>query len=129
MVAEAGTNAVATFTIAADGTLRLRPAATGQAATCWIVLPAASFTPPTRAADVTGFRGEHGGPLTPLGNTPTGAGTVDAAASSDGRFLYVQTGATGGRRVLVGADGSLEDRHRPRSGRGRRRGDRRACTA
>ena len=43
-----------------------------------------------------------------MGTTPTGAGTIDAAASSDGRFLYVQTGAAGAVDAFrIGADGSL----------------------
>ncbi|MFJ5310154.1 hypothetical protein [Streptomyces sp. NPDC088350] len=51
-----------------------------------------------------GSRGE----LTALGNTATDAGTVDAAASSDGRYLCVQTGAKGiVDEFRVGKDGSL----------------------
>ena len=46
--------------------------------------------------------------MTALGNTATDAGTVDAAASSDGRYLYVQTGVKGGvDEFRVGANGSL----------------------
>ena len=49
-----------------------------------------------------------GGALQPLALTPTRAGTVDAAASSDGRFLYVQTGRDGGVDAFrVAADGTL----------------------
>ena len=35
------------------------------------------------------------GRIQPIGTTPTDPGTVDAAASRDGRFLYVQTGGQG----------------------------------
>ena len=57
--------------------------------------------------NVTGYRTD-GAALTPLGNTATGAGSVDAAASSDGRNVYVQTGGTGSvAEFSVGADGSL----------------------
>jgi hypothetical protein len=46
--------------------------------------------------------------LTPLGATHTDAGTVDAAASAGGRFLYVQTGGNGiVDEFRVGAGGSL----------------------
>jgi 6-phosphogluconolactonase (cycloisomerase 2 family) len=48
------------------------------------------------------------GTLTLLGTTSTDAGTVDASATPDGSYLYVQTGAQGhvdGYRV--NADGSL----------------------
>lgn len=44
------------------------------------------------SAGVSGFASGTGA-LAPLGNTATDAGTVDAATSSDGRFLYVQTDA------------------------------------
>jgi hypothetical protein len=44
----------------------------------------------------------------PAGLTATRGGTVDAAASSDGRFLYVQTGAAGGVDAFrVASDGHL----------------------
>ena len=38
---------------------------------------------------------QPGGAVTLLGATPTDAGTVDAAASPDGRYLYVQAGGPG----------------------------------
>src|SRR4051794_25621371 len=108
-VAEAGTNAVATFTLAGDDTLTpVAFAATGQAATCWIVRTG-DFLYASNAGggNVTGYRTD-GAALTPLGNTATGAGSVDAAASSDGRNVYVQTGGTGSvAEFSVGADGSL----------------------
>jgi 6-phosphogluconolactonase (cycloisomerase 2 family) len=109
-VSEAGTNAVATFTLNADRTLSLvARAATGQAATCWIVRSGANFYASNAgSASVSGFRDDGSGALTGLGNTATGAGTVDAAASSDGQNVYVQTGAAGGvDEFHVNADGSL----------------------
>jgi 6-phosphogluconolactonase (cycloisomerase 2 family) len=95
-VAEAGPNAVATFTIHRNGKLTaVDQAATGQMATCWIagangVLYAAN----AGSGNVSAFRDAHG-KLTALGNTATAAGSVDAATSSDGRRLYAQTGAAG----------------------------------
>lgn len=106
-VAEAGTNSVATFTLAGNGTISLLGrAATGQGATCWVTATG-SFLYASNAASgsVTGFAA---GSLTNLGNTATGGGTVDSAATSDGSFLYVQTGAAGavyGYRIAN--DGSL----------------------
>jgi hypothetical protein len=48
------------------------------------------------------------GTLTALGSTATDAGTVDAAASPDGRNLYVQAGADGVvDEFAIGRDGSL----------------------
>ena len=45
-------------------------------------------------ASVSGFV-QSGGAVALLGNTATDAGTVDAAASSDGHYLYVQAGGAG----------------------------------
>ncbi len=96
-VAEAGPNAVATFTIRADGTLALVDrAATGQAATCWIARDGAVFYASNAGSgSVSGYRDDGSGTLAALGNTATAAGTVDAAAGAGGRYLYVQTGAAG----------------------------------
>ena len=91
-IAQAGTNAVASFTLRADGTLEaLASIPTGQAATCWLIANgpllfagnAGSATESILAAGPTGA-------LTALGTAPT-----DAALSPDGRFLYVQTGEAG----------------------------------
>ncbi len=109
-LAEAGTSSVATFRVGGNGVLTaLSTAATGQTATCWIVdVRGAAYASNAGSASVSGFRLGSGGSLTPLGNTATDAGTVDAAATTDGRYLYVQAGASGivdGFRV--GSDGSL----------------------
>ena len=97
VVAEAGTNSVASFRVNANGTLtQLASQATGQQATCWIVVDGANaYASNAGSGTLSGFRLGAGGSLTPNGVTPTDAGTVDAATSNDGRFLYVQTGAAG----------------------------------
>lgn len=110
VVAEAGTNAIATFSIARDGRVtQLSQALTGQAATCWIAGDGTVFyTSNAGSGTVSGYRVTGGGGLTALGNTATDGGTVDAAETGDGAYLYVQTGATGvvdGYRV--NHDGSL----------------------
>lgn len=93
-VSEAGPNAIATFGI--DRHDQLTPigqAATGQAGTCWIVnVNGRYYLSNAGSATVSAFDGA----LHPVGLTPTRGGTVDAAASPDGRYLYVQTGAAGG---------------------------------
>ncbi|WUH93452.1 lactonase family protein [Streptomyces sp. NBC_00433] len=109
-VTEAGPNAVATFTVRRDGTLRqVGQVETGQMATCWVVATGDHlYASNAGSATLSGYRVEPRGPLTPLGNTPTHDGTVDAAASSDGRDIYVQTGAQGiVDEFRVGRDGSL----------------------
>ena len=109
-VAEAGTNSVATFSLAGDGTLTfLNRAATSQAATCWITA-SGSFLYASNAGSgsVTGYAAGAGGALTNLGNTAAAAGTVDSSATPDGAFLYVQTGAAGAvYGFRIGSDGSL----------------------
>jgi hypothetical protein len=93
-VAEAGPNAVASFTLHRNGSLTLVDRVlTGQAATCWIVGDglhlyvdnAGSASVNTVDVTATGFVNR--------GTTPTHPGTIDAAVS--GQNLYVQTGAAG----------------------------------
>jgi hypothetical protein len=110
VVAEAGTNAVATFGIHADGTLApIAQTGTGQAATCWIAGAGTSFFASNAGSgSLSGYRDTGTGALTTLGNTATDAGTVDAAVSGDGGFLYVQAGKAGIVDAFrIGADGSL----------------------
>lgn len=109
VVAEAGTNALATFSIAADGTLSLlHRAATGQAATCWVTSAGGYlFASNAGSGSVSRFAAGSGGTLSLLGASATDAGTVNSAASPDG-FLYVQTGAQGNvDAYAIGGDGSL----------------------
>jgi 6-phosphogluconolactonase (cycloisomerase 2 family) len=107
---EAGPNAVESFTVNADGTLTpLHTAATGQAATCWITeVGDKVYASNAGSATVSGYSLGAGGSLSSLGTTPTHPGTVDSAASRDGRYLYVQTGATGTLdEFAVNPDGTL----------------------
>ncbi|MFJ6837295.1 lactonase family protein [Streptomyces sp. NPDC091209] len=110
-LAEAGTNAVATFTVHRDGTASQEAfAATGQSATCWIVAARSLlYASNAGSSTLSGFRAfDHGRRLTPLGNTPTDPGTVDAATTPDGHYLYVQTGINGiVDEFAVRHDGSL----------------------
>lgn len=110
VVAEAGTNSLATFALNRDRTItQLNSVPTGQAATCWVATTDGLFYASNAgSASVSGYRSAAGGTLTPLGNTSTDPGTVDASASADGRFLYVQTGASGiVDEFRINADGSL----------------------
>ncbi len=81
-----------------------------QIATCWIAQARGRFyTSNPGSASLSGFGESFGGQvLTLLGDTPTDAGTVDAAATPDGAFLYVQTGAEGNvDEFAVGLRGEL----------------------
>lgn len=97
VVAEAGPNAVATFTINHDATVTLVDrAATGEAATCWITADGTTFYASNAGSGtLSGYGDDGSGTLRPAGTTATGPGTVDATVSGDGRYLYVQAGATG----------------------------------
>jgi 6-phosphogluconolactonase (cycloisomerase 2 family) len=109
IVAESA-GAIASFRLSASGTVTLLDAVeTGQKATCWVVGAGSDFyTSNPGSASLSGFRAGLGGALTSLGNTETDGGTVDAAVGSDGRFLYVQTGAAGDvDEFAIGAAGAL----------------------
>jgi 6-phosphogluconolactonase (cycloisomerase 2 family) len=110
VITEAGTNALATFSLSGHGTLSLLDAVgTGGAATCWVA-PAGAFlfTSNAGSAGENGFTSAANGQLTLLGTTATDAGTVDASAAAGGRLLYVQTGGAGiVDEYAVGAGGAL----------------------
>jgi hypothetical protein len=93
----AGSNSVATANVAHDGRLDvIQTNLTGQAATCWITTTGPNtYVSNAGSGSVTGYVSDGHGHLTNIGNTATHAGTVDSAASPDGRFLYVQGGAGG----------------------------------
>ena len=110
VVTEAATNSLASFDLASDGTIaQLHIAATGQAATCWVVeINGRFYASNAGSASVSRVQSGPGGALTVVDATTTDAGTVDAAASANGRFLYVQAGANGiVDEFHVGSDGSL----------------------
>ena len=97
VIAEAGTNALATFALAPRGTLSLVDAVpTGAAATCWVA-PAGSFLFASNAGSAaeSGYSSSAGGQLSLLSGATTDPGTVDASAAAGGRYLYVQTGGSG----------------------------------
>jgi len=109
VLAEAAGNVV-TFDVNANGTLSpLDEAVTGGAATCWIVGIGPRFYASNTGSDtLSGYDVDGGGLLSALGDTATGPAPIDAAASADGQFLYVQTGAEGGvDEFRVNGDGSL----------------------
>jgi 6-phosphogluconolactonase (cycloisomerase 2 family) len=110
VVTEAGPNAVATFRLHRDGTLSaITQAATGQAATCWILRVGANFYASNAGSGtVSGYQDRGAGALQALGTTATDPGTVDSAATAGGRYVYVQTGANGiVDEYRVGDHGSL----------------------
>jgi hypothetical protein len=97
VVGESGPSAVATFRLTANGTLSpIASVTTGQAATCWVSSDGPFvFASNAGSADVSIEAVSPGGRLSSLGHTATDPGTVDAAVSPNGHFVYVQTGAKG----------------------------------
>ncbi|HEY4895584.1 MAG TPA: beta-propeller fold lactonase family protein [Solirubrobacteraceae bacterium] len=111
VVSEAGTNALASFSLHEDGTLsQLDAVGTGQAATCWVARAGSRFyTSNAGSASLSAFQSSAGGQLLSLlGTTETDAGTVDAAVADGSRYLYVQAGAAGVvDEFAIGAPGAL----------------------
>ena len=110
VIAEAGTNALASYSLAPNGTVSLLDrVATNQSATCWVTgVDGFFYTGNAGSGSESGFLAGPGGQLTLLGATPTDPGTVDASATPDGRFLYVQAGGPGNVDAFrIKPDGSL----------------------
>jgi len=110
VVAEAGTNALATFTLNPGGAVTpISALVTGQAATCWVAQAQGFFYASNAgSASLSQYSVSGSGGLTLAGQQATDPGTVDAASSFDGQYLYVQTGGTGiVDEFHVAADGSL----------------------
>jgi len=97
VAAEAGPNNVATFRLAANGTLHLIARhGTGQMATCWVTVVGRNvYAANAASATISRFTLGPKGGLIAEGTKKTDPGAVDVAASSDGHFLYEQTGAKG----------------------------------
>jgi hypothetical protein len=97
LVAEAA-GALASFVLGENGTLaQLDSTPTGQKATCWLVGARGRFyTSNAGSASLSGFQASAGGQvLTLFSTTGTSTGPVDAAATGNGHFIYLQTGAEG----------------------------------
>lgn len=102
--------ALATFNVAPNGKVTaIDTVGTGQVATCWVAgAQGFFFTSNAGSGSESGFTESPNGQLRLIGNTKTDAGTVDAAATPDGQWLYVQTGASGiVDEFHVNSDGTL----------------------
>ncbi|MEU6205855.1 beta-propeller fold lactonase family protein [Micromonospora musae] len=110
VVAEAGPNAVTTYALNSRGkATKLDTEATGGTGTCWVVSTNGTFYVSNSGnATLTAVQTGRHGSLTTVGTTATAPGPIDAATSTDGRVLYVQTGGQGTvDRFHIRADGSL----------------------
>jgi len=112
VIAEAGTDALATFTLNPGGTVTpIDMVVTGQSATCWVAQAQGFFYASNAGSgSVSQYSDSVSGALALDGKTVTEPGTVDAAASIGGEYLYVQTGGNGiVDEFQVGAGGSLSE--------------------
>jgi 6-phosphogluconolactonase (cycloisomerase 2 family) len=111
VVANTASNSLATYSLEPNGTaVAIDTVLDGQAATCWVAGAQGSFFASNAGtANLSRFQEQpFSGTLTLAGETLTDAGTVDASASPDQQFLYVQTGANGiVDEFHVGLGGSL----------------------
>ncbi len=112
VAADTGLGSLVTYRLNANGTVnQLDAVSSTQMATCWVA-PAGGYfyTSNAGSATVSGYQEGPVGQLTLLGQTSTDPGTVDASASTDGHFLYVQTGGNGFvDEFAVNVDGTLTD--------------------
>jgi hypothetical protein len=109
-IAEAGTNAVATFGLAAGGSLtQISSVATGQSATCWLTADrGVFFADNAGSGSVSEVAATAAGDLSLVGTAATDPGSVDSALSPDSAHLYVQTGESGVvDEFQVGSGGAL----------------------
>ncbi len=112
VIAEAGTDALATFTLNQGGTVTpIAAVGTGQSATCWVAQAQGFFYASNAGSgSISQYSDSPSGQLILAAQTATDPGTVDAAASADGQYLYVQTGGSGVvDEFHVAANGSLAE--------------------
>lgn len=110
VVTEAGTSALTTYAIHADGAVASVGSVTdGLAALCWVAKAGGHyFGANAGSATITSYTIGTGDVPTIVSETATDPGTIDLAAAPDGSVLYVETG---GADVIdafnVHRDGSL----------------------
>ncbi|MGA2529894.1 MAG: beta-propeller fold lactonase family protein [Acidimicrobiales bacterium] len=112
VVAETGPGALVSFSLSPSGVAtELDAVATNQAATCWVTTVNGNlYASNAGSASVSQFQDSSTGILSFEGNTSTDPGTVDAAGSVTGNFLYVQTGGNGiVDEFQVAANGALSE--------------------
>ncbi len=110
VVAETGIGSLVTFSLTPNGVLtELDAVSSTQAATCWVAaINGNLYASNAGSASVSQFQDTSAGILSLEGQTSTDPGTVDAAGSANGNFLYVETGLNGiVDEFQVEANGSL----------------------
>jgi hypothetical protein len=115
VVTEAGGADVSTYGLDSDGSIsHVSTVADGQAAPCWIAsVGGYYFVANAGSADIAGYQVGSGGVASLIAANggiagTTDAGPIDLAGSSNGQFLYVETGGAGAvDEFAVNSDGTL----------------------
>jgi 6-phosphogluconolactonase (cycloisomerase 2 family) len=114
VAAEAGGSVLTTYTLNADNTLSgAQSEPDGQAALCWVAsVGGFYYVANAGSASISGYQIDgNGAPSFVTSGGVVGsteAGAIDLVGSSDGRFLYVQSGGTGNvDEFAVASDGTL----------------------
>ena len=115
IVTEAGSSSVTSYNINSDGSLTVVDPSVGnhQAATCWVTAARGYFfVANAGSADLSGYAINSAGALSLINGSQvaatTGGGPIDLAVSSDGQYLYVESGGTGTvDEFRVNIDGTL----------------------
>lgn len=115
IVTEAGSSSVTSYNINSNGSLTVMDPSVGnhQAATCWVTAARGYFfVANAGSADLSGYAINSAGALSLINGSQvaatTGGGPIDLAASSDGQYLYVESGGTGTvDEFRVNIDGTL----------------------
>jgi 6-phosphogluconolactonase (cycloisomerase 2 family) len=114
VAAEAGGSVLTTYTLDADNTLSAAQSKPdGQAALCWVAsVGGYYYVANAGSASISGYTIDSNGAPSFVTSTgvvgSTEAGAIDLVGSSDGRFLYVQSGGTGNvDEFAVANDGTL----------------------
>jgi 6-phosphogluconolactonase (cycloisomerase 2 family) len=112
--AEAGVNAVSTYTLGSNGTLsNPQSQADGQGALCWIVGANGYFyVANAGSGTISGYTVDASGKPSLIGATgvvgQTEAGAIDMAVAPGGQFLYAESGGAGTVDVFAAnSDGTL----------------------
>lgn len=98
VVTDVVASALTTYAVHPEGTVtQLATQSNGQQLMCWVTHTAGNFyVSNTGSNTLTGYRIDRAGTPTVFTQSPTREGPIDLAATSDGQFLYVQVGTTGG---------------------------------
>lgn len=105
LVAEAGTNALSSYRVTANGKLDVISGSirNGQQATCWVAVSKSehfAYTSNTGSNTITTYRIKNNGKLAVVENVAStragvSAGPIDSEVSKDGRNFYVLNGSQG----------------------------------